>query len=237
MRSIAILLALSAVSFVDSAALADEPAARHDRPWFGTFCAPAVDWNMNPMLLVKEVISGSPAEDAGIAEGDFIRALNGTPIADTAALGAALDKSSSGDVLVVTIARGSEVLAVPVTLRVPTESQRAEMAARREALATTTADQDAPHMVFIPQRLCLVGVTYGEALAMSLVPGSVSMDVNEIGACRHPVDPCAPVVLTKQSKSKTVVERMGVRYKLKGDWQAITHDDREQCLEAISRQP
>jgi hypothetical protein len=217
--------------------LADDADVQKAQFWVGVVFARAVDWEMNPMLLVKEIIPGSPADAAGVIQGDFISAFNGSPIRDYAALPELLHSSAAGDVVVFTIRRGAELLAAPVTLTVPTDAQRDNLSERFRALAAVAQDADEPHMAYIPQRLCLYGVTFAEAFAMSYVPGAVSMDVSDLGTCRHPVAACAPVILSKQTKQKTVVARQGVKYKLKGDWRAITYDDRERCLAAISQRP
>jgi HIRAN domain-containing protein len=84
-------------------------------------------------------------------------------------------------------------------------------------------------VVFISQQLCIYGVTYGEAFAMSLVPGAVTMNVDQLGACRHPVPVCAPVELVKQTRKKTIVRYRNLKYVLKGDWIGSTFGTSNEC--------
>ena len=65
-------------------------------------------------VLVRGVEQGSPAEAAGIAEGDLLVAAAGRPIADVDALHEAL--RDAGFPLELTLVRGSEERTVTVTV-------------------------------------------------------------------------------------------------------------------------
>jgi S1-C subfamily serine protease len=57
--------------------------------------------------LISGVVSGAPADQAGLAAGDTIIAIDGTPITDGAALSAALAGDRAGQTVTVTFAGGS----------------------------------------------------------------------------------------------------------------------------------
>ena len=65
---------------------------------------------------VGSVIAGSPAEKAGIVANDVILAVDGVEMSDLRGYGAALRTRSPGDVIIVRIRRGDEVLKLTATL-------------------------------------------------------------------------------------------------------------------------
>lgn len=67
-----------------------------------------------PGLLVREVVAGSPAAEAGLAEGDLLVAVEGTPVPSVDALWDALDATSEQDEVALTVLRGTEERAATV---------------------------------------------------------------------------------------------------------------------------
>lgn len=73
--------------------------------------------------LVREVLPGSPAADAGLQPGDVIVGVEGDPIEGESDLPRALDQFDVGDEVTLEIARGEETLEVTAVLRqAPNES-------------------------------------------------------------------------------------------------------------------
>ena len=66
---------------------------------------------------VQVVGPGTPAAEAGLKSGDVIKAIDGKPIADPAALEAALDKTKPKRTVEVIIVRDGKELTIPVKLR------------------------------------------------------------------------------------------------------------------------
>ena len=87
-------------------ALAPPRAARHLRR--------AVGLPERDGLLVRAVEEGSPADRAGLQEGDLLVAAGDTALPDHDALWAALDAVGAGDSLALTVVRGVDELAVSV---------------------------------------------------------------------------------------------------------------------------
>ena len=75
-------------------------------------------------ILVRGVEEDSPADDAGIREGDLIVSAGGAPVEDPDALHEALAKAGSG-MLDVGLVRGVEELTVKVDLGGPASSGEA----------------------------------------------------------------------------------------------------------------
>ena len=87
-------------------AIAPPRAARHLRR--------AVGLPERDGLLVRGVEEGSPADRAGLQEGDLLVAAGDAPLTDHDALWAALDSVGAGDSLALTVVRGVDELAVSV---------------------------------------------------------------------------------------------------------------------------
>jgi putative serine protease PepD len=65
---------------------------------------------------VQQVVSGSPAADAGVRSGDVITAVNGTKVADSASLGDIVDGHAVGDTVKLTVRRGGDLKTLTVKL-------------------------------------------------------------------------------------------------------------------------
>jgi membrane-associated protease RseP (regulator of RpoE activity) len=70
----------------------------------------------NGGVRVTTVVGGGPASDAGLSQGDVITAVDGTKVADAAALRSAISDHEPGDTVKVTYTRGGAAKTVSVTL-------------------------------------------------------------------------------------------------------------------------
>jgi serine protease Do len=66
----------------------------------------------------QTIISGGPAAQAGLQEGDIITAINGTPINENNSLTSILDQDSVGQVVTLTVNRAGKTISIKVTLGV-----------------------------------------------------------------------------------------------------------------------
>ena len=69
-----------------------------------------------PGGAVAQVTSGSPADDAGLQEGDVITKVDGNLISDSTALIVSIRANAPGDEIELTVLRNGDTLAVAVTL-------------------------------------------------------------------------------------------------------------------------
>jgi S1-C subfamily serine protease len=67
-------------------------------------------------VVLQEVVSGSPAEAAGLQAGDTILAVDGTQVATTSELASALASHAVGDQVTLTVARGGQQTQLTATL-------------------------------------------------------------------------------------------------------------------------
>jgi|Deesub1362B_J571_1020462.scaffolds.fasta_scaffold09240_1 Do/DeqQ family serine protease len=67
-------------------------------------------------VLVADVVTGSPAEEAGLQSGDVIVAVDGTPVGNVDELQTAIMYRAPGETVVLTVIRAGEELTIPVTL-------------------------------------------------------------------------------------------------------------------------
>jgi membrane-associated protease RseP (regulator of RpoE activity) len=75
---------------------------------------------------VASVIADSPAEKAGLARGDIIKAIDGTSVSDVQAVRDALKDKKAGDTITVSITRDGKAQDVTVTLETQPEPLRQE---------------------------------------------------------------------------------------------------------------
>ena len=64
----------------------------------------------------QTVISGGPADQAGLKEGDIITAIDGIPINESNSITSILDKDSVAQVVTLTVNRGGKTISIKVTL-------------------------------------------------------------------------------------------------------------------------
>jgi serine protease Do len=64
----------------------------------------------------QTVISGGPAAQAGLQEGDIIMDINGTPINENKSITSILDQDSVGQVITLTVNRSGKTISIKVTL-------------------------------------------------------------------------------------------------------------------------
>lgn len=67
-------------------------------------------------LRQQTIISGGPADKAGVKEGDIITKVDGTSINQTTSLTSVLDRASVGQKVTLTIVRGNKTINIDVTL-------------------------------------------------------------------------------------------------------------------------
>jgi len=102
------------------------------RPWMGLFYVPVnrsvadqnklpIDygaWINAPDNSTPAILSGSPADKAGLKEGDIITAVNGTRIDGTSSVDDVLSQFKPGDNITLTVLRDGQTIEVPLTLGV-----------------------------------------------------------------------------------------------------------------------
>jgi aminopeptidase YwaD len=75
---------------------------------------------------IKGTTPGSPAEEAGLEDGDVILRIDGKPLADLQGLMAVLVGRNPGDVITIEITRGTKVLTMKATLSVRSPRKQSE---------------------------------------------------------------------------------------------------------------
>jgi putative serine protease PepD len=85
-------------------------------PLMGVTLADATDSNGNPLARVQSVLSGGPADKAGIQVGDIVVAVGSQRTAGADAVIAAIRTHQPGDSVPVTVLRGGDRKTVTVTL-------------------------------------------------------------------------------------------------------------------------
>ena len=81
-------------------------------------------------VVVLDVLSGSPADKAGLAQGDVIVDVNGTAVTSAAGLQSMIQKDKSGQNIQITFYRGDLTHTVTVTLGSQAEEQQQEQEAQ-----------------------------------------------------------------------------------------------------------
>ena len=123
--------------------------------------------------VVVAVLPGSPAERAGLAQGDLITAIDGAPVGSAAELRAAIEAIAEGAAYTLTIDRGGAAR----TLEVEREAASAGNAWRAELLrsiALLLILQETPGGEDLPPSLLgeMVGETPNGLLVFAVFPGS-----------------------------------------------------------------
>jgi serine protease Do len=93
------------------------------RPWIGIgittvndFVASLYNLSVNKGVLITNIVRASPADKAGLKQGDVITAVNGQEIADTGGLLNVISTSQAGQTVEITYQRGNSQAKVAVTL-------------------------------------------------------------------------------------------------------------------------
>ncbi len=73
-----------------------------------------------PGAQIGAVTSGSPAERAGLQQGDLVTAVDGSPVADATQLIVTIRSQAPGDTVTLTVERNGSTTEVPVTLEAST---------------------------------------------------------------------------------------------------------------------
>lgn len=125
------LLTVPAVAFTAFTAFAGDPAAgaraapaRHAPPWLGVQMG-----DVDGGVLVRHVLRGSPAEKAGLRDGDVILTVDRASVAKPVDVSGAVAQHAPGDALALTLRRGGQT--IPIT---------AHLEARPSAEETLTRD-------------------------------------------------------------------------------------------------
>lgn len=119
----AALAVVCAVLTTASAAAADDPAELRSRGFAGFGHRSVTDEDASTLglsgargVVVTLVVPGSPAERAGLMEGDAVLAMGGDPIVDASTIPTVIRRYYAGDEVVLTVVRQGQTLAVPVVL-------------------------------------------------------------------------------------------------------------------------
>jgi membrane-associated protease RseP (regulator of RpoE activity) len=228
----ALLLALLALTLAIVPAQAGKRAIPVDGPgYMGAIFGDASDFNGRPMVLVADVVPLSPAEWAGLHRGDEIKSINGTPPGTAMELRMRVRAAKPGTRLTVIISRDQALRAIPIEVSPLTPEIEAALEQKKgdSARALTAAGYQ---LVFLPQDLCYEWVAVEPKSPVTLAPdGKATVDTT---TCRYPIVPCSPLALLEQSSTKTLLFNGAVRYKLKGDWRAVTFWDAATCEDTLS---
>ena len=113
---------LAMVAAQEATATPEAPAAetaQAERAFLGVRLADLADVDAGVTVLL--VLPGSPAEAAGLAEGDVITAVNGTEVDSAQAIADAISGLAVGDAVELGVSRGSEALTLEATLAAASE--------------------------------------------------------------------------------------------------------------------
>jgi putative serine protease PepD len=82
------------------------------RPWLGVSSSSSPSGG----AVIASLVSGGPADKAGIQAGDLITSIDGQAIADSAALASYVASKQTGDHVHVSVTRGGQIIAIDVQL-------------------------------------------------------------------------------------------------------------------------
>ncbi len=154
--------------------------------------------------LVSEVIKGSPADKAGLKQGDVVVAYNGKEMRDAAQLRNEAASTPIGKAATVTVIRDGKKREIPVRIESMQVRQLASTAPIRERLGVTvripTAKEASRLKLKSGQGVIITRVEAGSPGAKAgLEPGDVILKVNEI-AVTGPQDLSEALALVKQGQ-------------------------------------
>jgi len=154
--------------------------------------------------LVSEVIKGSPAEKAGMKQGDVVVAYNGKEIRDASQLRNEAASTAIGKAATVTVIREGKKREIPVRIESMQVRMQAATAPIRERLGVTvripTAKEASRLKLNSGQGALIIRVDAGSPGAKAgLEPGDVILEVNEIPVT-GPQDLSEALALVKQGQ-------------------------------------
>ena len=97
-------------------------------------------------IYVVDVVSGGPADKAGLKAGDRIVSIDNTEVAQKTDLGTLMQEHSAGDTLSITVARDGQMQTVSLTLgeKNASNSGNATNGASRQEKSAESAPQQNP---------------------------------------------------------------------------------------------
>jgi serine protease Do len=151
--------------------------------------------------LVSEVIKGSPAQKAGLKQGDVVVAFNGKEIRDASQLRNEAASTTIGKEARVTVLREGNKLEIPVRIESMQAPTQASTAPIRERLGVTvripTAKEASRLKLQSGQGVIIARVEAGSPGAKAgLEPGDVILEINEM-AVTGPQDLSEALALVK----------------------------------------
>lgn len=149
--SVALLLALTAVPAIAFAGDAPPGAkgaapARHAPPWLGVQMG-----DVDGGVLVRHVLRGSPAEKAGLRDGDVILSVERAAVTRPTDVSSAVSQHAPGDALALTLRRGGQT--IPITARLEARPSAEETLTRDLVGSTAPAWVDVTPIAGAPASL------------------------------------------------------------------------------------
>lgn len=230
MRKICLMLASCLLAL--AVCIADD-AVPSAKPYFGFRLVEGRQYSGAPALIVEQVVSGSPASKAGLRAGDIITAVDGRTPETNVELHGELTRTAPGQERTLLVRRAKQTRAVRITPTVFDERAQREAEKMAAQPRRDLKDVGINPLIYIPQALCYTGLTFSEALAVSAVPGAVTVPLSELERCRHHADACVPLGLVSQTGSSTLVTNGAVKYKLRGDWRRLSFESEDKCRAAL----
>jgi len=131
--------------------------------------AQAFDWKQNGGALIADVSKGSPAEKAGLQQGDIIQSYNGIPVTDMITFRNSIALSPPGTKISLTISRKGRVLEILLMIGdLPDDPQSAEAPDQDNQLGIEVQD-------LTPDNARLLGLEMGSGVLVSSVsPNSLA---------------------------------------------------------------
>jgi serine protease Do len=154
--------------------------------------------------LVSDVIKGSPAEKAGLKQGDVVVAFNGKEIRDASQLRNEAASTAIGKAATVTVIREGKRREIPVrieSMQVPLQAATAPIRERLGVTVRTPTAKEAGRLkINSGQGVIIVRVDAGSPAAKAgLEPGDVILEVNEMSVT-GPQDLSGTLALVKQGQ-------------------------------------
>jgi membrane-associated protease RseP (regulator of RpoE activity) len=226
-----LLAPVFAIAIAPVFAQTEEPFDSAKTGYIGFHLTPGLSATDQLVFIVDMVLPGSPAAKAQMHRGDAIRSVNGLDVIATDDFLQIVHEAKPGQVLTFVVNRlyAKSARAIAVTVEPLTDGVTAKL---RKMKPGDLKSLGIPTIAYIPQRLCYTGVSFSEALALTVAPGAVNIPLSELEQCRQIVEPCQPVGLLQQTKSSTTVKRGIRKYRLAGDWKGLTFLSEAECRQS-----